>query len=506
MPSIILHCIPPIWPADMKRILFYCVIGLWAGCWSTLRAQSPVVNVVARATPAGRILLRWMPDNETVWQQGNLSGYLIERTTLSRNGVLLASPPTVSLTAQPLKPATTAQWQPYLLPDSVYHQALYEALYSPNPTIPADTTNKLVIQDSTTAAEQRYIFALIAADQGFSAARLGALGFIDNTAQTGEQYRYRIQVAGQPGMADALPLLPIAKPKIRFDTQQAVLQWQADTTVRGFNSYWVERSVDGQTFRSRNQLPLLSAAQEPDTISFQDSLPRKRQVYYYRLRGKTIFDEWGYSPVVFGQSKSPVAYAPRITEARIPAPGELEVHWRFPADTLLPRIDTLIRSYWVGAASTADGALIPLKVNIPATDTSTVVTRYGLKIAVDQAQYITVSAMSFDGDTLRSYPVLVQPADSLPPAIPTGLQGIIDPAGRIHIRWKPNEESDLLGYKVFRALREGEEPASLQGVPIPTVAWIDTVSLSHLNRDLIYYVQAIDQQFNQCWSCATLGQ
>lgn len=490
----------------MKRILFGILLSVSLGCFSTL-AQGQVINVVARAKPAGQILLRWVPGDETVWQQGNQSGYFIERTTLKRNGVLLATPETVNLTPQPLKPATTAQWQPYLLADSVYHQALHEALYSPDPTIPADTINKLTVsQDSTTASEQRYFFALVAADQSFSAARLAALGFADQTAQAGEQYRYRIRVAGQSGLtpgdviiglSDALPLLPIAKPVIRFDPQQAVLQWPADTTVRGFNSYWVERSSDGQTFVGRNALPLLSDGEQQDTISYQDSLPKKRQVFYYRLRGKTIFDEWGYSPVVFGQSKLPVLYNPRITQATIPSPGALEVHWRFPGDTLLPRVDTLIQNFWIGASPTADGTPVRLKVNIAPTDTSTIITQYGQKIAVNGPQYITVVAMSLDGDTLRSYPVLVQPADSLPPAVPTGLRGTVDLLGRVQIQWNPNTESDLLGYKLFSTEREGDEPSSRNGEPFPTATWADTVALNQLNRDLIYYVQAVDQQFNQ---------
>ncbi|WP_421828955.1 putative Ig domain-containing protein [Larkinella sp.] len=490
----------------MKRILFGFLLSFGLGCFFT-PAQSQVVNVVARAKPAGQILLRWVPGDETVWQQGNQSGYLIERTTLKRNGVLLATPETVNLTPQPLKPAVTAQWQPYLLPDSLAHQALYESLYSPDPTIVPDTTNKLEItQDSTTASEQRYFFAMVAADQSYSAARLAALGFTDQTAQTGEQYRYRIRVAAQPGitpgdviigLSDALPLLPIARPILRFDPQQAVLQWPADTTVRGFNSYWVERSTDGQTFAGRNALPLLSDGAEQDTISYQDSLPKKRQVFYYRLRGKTIFDEWGYSPVVFGQSKSPVSFSPRITQATIPSAGTLEVHWQFPADTVLLRIDTLIQNFWIGASPTADGAPVRLKVNLAPTDTSTIISQYGQKIAVNGPQYITVVAMSLDGDTLRSYPVLVQPADSLPPAIPTGLRGTIDLTGRVQIQWDPNTESDLLGYKIFSSEREGDEPSSRNGEPVPMATWADTVALNQLNRDLLYYVQAVDQQFNQ---------
>lgn len=490
----------------MKRILFGFLLSLGVSCFFT-PARSQVVNVVARAKPTGQILLRWVPDNETVWQQGNQSGYLIERTTLKRNGILLATPETVNLTPQPLKPATTAQWQPYLLPDSAYHRALHEALYAPDPSVPTDTTNKLTIhQDSTTASEQRYFFALVAADQSYSAARLAALGFIDQTVQTNEQYRYRVWVAGQSGIApgdviiglsDALPLLPITKPSIRFEPQQAVLRWPADTTVRGFNSYWVERSTDGQTFVGRNALPLLSDGAEADTISYQDSLPKKRQVFYYRLRGKTIFDEWGYSPVVFGQSKSPVLYTPRITQASLPSAGTLEVHWRFPGDTVLSRVDTLIQSFWIGASPTADGTLVRLKVNIPPTDTSTTISQYGQKIAVNGPQYITVVAMSLDGDTLRSYPVLVQPADSLPPAIPTGLRGTVDLMGRVQIQWNSNTEPDLLGYKVFSTEREGDEPSSRNGEPFPTASWADTVALNQLNRDLIYYVQAVDQQFNQ---------
>jgi hypothetical protein len=86
--------------------------------------------------------------------------------------------------------------------------------------------------------------------------------------------------------------------------------------------------------------------------------------------------------------------------------------------------------------------------------------------------------------------------DSIPPAIPTGLNGEIDSAGVVILNWNKNTEQDLLGYRVFRANHKNDEYSQITKDPVKMNQFIDTINVKTLTRKVYYKISAIDQHFN----------
>jgi hypothetical protein len=99
------------------------------------------------------------------------------------------------------------------------------------------------------------------------------------------------------------------------------------------------------------------------------------------------------------------------------------------------------------------------------------------------------------GDSRRSRPsapVEITPVDVFPPATPTGLIALANPAS-IELSWTRNTEEDLAGYTVFRA--EGDAPLTLYatGVSVPTF----TDARVEPGKRYRYAVSAADMTGNQ---------
>ncbi|MEP5614756.1 MAG: hypothetical protein ABJP76_01520, partial [Flavobacteriaceae bacterium] len=103
-----------------------------------------------------------------------------------------------------------------------------------------------------------------------------------------------------------------------------------------------------------------------------------------------------------------------------------------------------------------------------------------------------------------SFSSLVQPVDSIPPAMPKGLEGLIDSLGIVHIKWDPNAERDLQGYRVFRGFKAKEEVAQRTVSPILNNSFTDTVALKSLNDKVFYRVVAVDNRHNHSKMSETL--
>lgn len=507
------------------KVLSAFLLILLINCGKTIRAQTTLplsqtntVAIVAKAQ-SNRVLLRWTPASEQVWKQANQYwqnpnpyGYFVERRVVTRNGQPVSGTTFSRLNQMPLLPVGATQWQSawQTTPaDSSNLKTLKAAIYD-DKSVSAPNDTALHVVDRQSDDFDRYIVAMLAADQSYAGAVLAALAYVDESVVANEQYEYRVVVntpAGQPTigsttfqieLADYRPLASPVKPAVRFAQRNATLNWAADTTIQGYNTYWIERSTDGQNFMMRNRTPLLQTSQVDASITYQDTFPLGRRTYYYRLKGQTIFGEIGISAVVVGQSKDTITNVPRIKDARLMSNGSVRLSWQFPGDTIMPRADTLLSGYYIGVASKANDPAVPAKINIAATDTVALVSNYAGKVSSPATLYFTVGAIKKDGDTLRSSPVFVEPFDTIAPQAPRGLQGFITPGGMAQLSWQPNAEPDLLGYKVFRCQRKGEEAVNItyDSILVSSV-WRDTVNLNLLNPGVYYHVKAIDRRYNE---------
>ncbi len=41
----------------------------------------------------------------------------------------------------------------------------------------------------------------------------------------------------------------------------------------------------------------------------------------------------------------------------------------------------------------------------------------------------------------------------MPPAVPSGLKAVVDSNGVVTLTWNKNSERDLMGYKIYRAMK-----------------------------------------------------
>jgi fibronectin type 3 domain-containing protein len=76
------------------------------------------------------------------------------------------------------------------------------------------------------------------------------------------------------------------------------------------------------------------------------------------------------------------------------------------------------------------------------------------------------------------------------------LNGKVDDAGHVSVHWKPNPDSDILGYRVYRAYYKSEEFALMTGDPIKDTLFTDKVELKNLNEKIHYRIMAIDRNQN----------
>ena len=65
--------------------------------------ETAKIQVITRSLE-DRILLRWAVDQPYEWQQANTYGFLINRTTITRNGEPVIPMERKTLTSEPLKP------------------------------------------------------------------------------------------------------------------------------------------------------------------------------------------------------------------------------------------------------------------------------------------------------------------------------------------------------------------------------------------------------------------
>jgi len=218
-----------------------------------------------------------------------------------------------------------------------------------------------------------------------------------------------------------------------------------------------------------------------------DSLNNNLTKYQYRIAGINPFGELSpYTDVAEGKGKSLLAFVPNIKKNRIDDKGVLQMQWEFDEAG-----NNQISGFILNKATKSEGPYLKVMKNISPESRNLSYDK------LDESNYFTITAVGKESEARTSYPVLVQPIDSVPPAIPSGLVAKIDTTGKVTLNWDANKETDLLGYKIFRALSKGEE-----AVPLIDSVWYvnsykDVLSLKMTNKKAWYGVSAIDKRFNQ---------
>jgi uncharacterized protein len=502
----------------MKSIRLICCLLVTAGLLTKGYAQQKPAGklppkpgirkarlmVAARATK-DQIILRWAPDDELAWKQANQYGYMVERFTVSRNDTMLKKIERVASRGL-IKPAPLAKWDS-IANKNDYAAVIAQAIYGDDFDVSvSDNQGVAKFINETEQLKQRYSMSLYAADLSFDAARYAGLAWVDKQVKPNEKYLYRVYTVVPKtriiidtalvyiGLADYKPLPKPSDIYADFGDKNVILSWDFDSYVDYYNSYYVERSADsGKTFSRVTDLPLTklnkkdSSRTEPGIVLFIDSLADNKINYQYRISGVSPFGETGpYSEVIEGKGRTLLAGTPHITGAGIDDKGKIELNWFFE-DSL----NALIKGFELKASEKIDGEYKTVKDSIAPGERKAVLND------LPPSAYLMVTAIPLEGEARTSYPYLVQPEDSLAPAIPQDFTGSIDTTGVVTLKWKENTEKDLLGYKIFRTYVKGNEYSTVIDSVWYQSEYRDTLALKNLNHKVYYTVTALDKRYNQ---------
>jgi hypothetical protein len=86
--------------------------------------------------------------------------------------------------------------------------------------------------------------------------------------------------------------------------------------------------------------------------------------------------------------------------------------------------------------------------------------------------------------------------DNDPPLPPVNLTGRVDSSGIATIAWQANTESDIAGYRVFRANALRDEFVEVTRQPVVEAVYRDTISLNTLTHGIFYKLTAVDRRYN----------
>lgn len=136
-----------------------------------------------------------------------------------------------------------------------------------------------------------------------------------------------------------------------------------------------------------------------------------------------------------------------------------------------------------------------LTIPAPLNDKPLEVTTYTHAGAVaGQEQCFVVRAVATVGTSVvesdPSEPICVTPADTFPPAAPTGLAAVSG-AGVINLIWDANTDADLAGYLVLRGEAPGDTLQPLTPQPIRETRYVDRTVQAGVTY--VYAVVAVDK-------------
>lgn len=464
-------------------------------------SQSPDTSslYVRVSVQKNAVLLRWAAATPLVWQHTNRCGFRLERYTVVRNKKILDTPEKKILGEGVFRPRPLEDWKEWVEKND-NAAIVAQALYGEDFQLTGEDSEGLArIVNLAQELEQRFTFSLYAADLDFEVACMAGWGWRDTTVSPGEYYLYRVIPATQTdslryGMTSVYTSLDEYKPlplpaglSAEWGNKTVVLQWNYERLVDYYNSYYIEKSMDGVHFNRLPGRPLSSLDNISGKMVYVDSLTDNYTTTYYRIRGINPFGETGpASEIISGKGVNVLSYVPSVRKAVITPQGALEMEWEFDE-----RGNDFIAGFELLRSSSAGGTF---------TSVSEIISPFKRRIVwdgLDESNYFAVKAIALEGESTVSHPVLVQPLDTLPPGVPQGLSGEVDTNGVVRLHWHPNTEHDLQGYFLYRAELPEEEPFRLFDRVFADTLFIDTVELATLNSKVYYYLSAVDKRYNQ---------
>ena len=454
------------------------------------------VKLLARPCEKDSILLRWAPADKETWKSGNQYGYVVERYTILRNGELTEDRERRLLTPTPLKPASIEKWELY--EEDKYASIAAQCIFGKSEVPLISPT---AIAQRYREEQNRFSFALYAADQSVLAARLSGLYLADEMVHPNEKYLYTVHVA----LPDSIPAdtafvftglseyQPLPKPIdfiAQWGNRRVLLSWNILYLGHIYNSYIVEKSIDGKRYFSISDNATVQVADEdviPEYAYRTDSLPDNRTVWYYRVKGINAFGETGPpSDSIVGRGCLPITQAPVIIDKEVVDNKEVRLTWSYPEE-----MNEYISGFRLYRSSKPTGIKEKIYEGRSPSEREFIDRHPGL------TNYYALSVFDEREEKLSAHIQYAELIDSIPPHAPRGLVGAIDSTGVVRLAWNKNTDNDINGYRVYRSNRPDFEFLLISPYMVTDTFFVDSININTLTKQVYYRLKAEDLRLNQ---------
>jgi len=442
-----------------------------------------------------KVQLRWAPSTATLWEYGNKYGYLVERYSIEKNGSAVP----LLLTDEPLKPLPESEWAKLYQKNTLAAVGAHVIFAIDHQPAGINLVNNFISQ--SLKQEQKFMLGMMVANQDTALAKASGLYFSDRILEGNKKYLYKIYIDLPPAFAvksdtgyvladpnKESQLVAPAGLTAKWEDHLVELRWPQKIYQDVYESYWLEKSIDGINFTALTELPLinLQTSEDQEYQIWTDTLDNNHETCFYRLRGKDWFGNLSpYGRIISGKGRIPLNIQPVIFSGS-PTSNGIQLKWRFENYTPTQKLKyQLIRCHKPG-----DQFKIMSEGWIYA-DSSSFIDKQP-----DHENYYQVNVIK-DDQIRQSTPWQVMLPDTIPPAAPKKLEGLIDTLGIVTLKWQESDASDLEGYLVYRGDHLKSEYSLVSRRMVKHPFFSDTINLNNLDTAIHYKILALDRYFNR---------
>ena len=489
--------------------LILCIICLIG--FHVMHGQNEVLgdekNALAITAYNGQdgVKLRWGPTTPIAWTTCLKSGYVVTRTTMTRDGEMVSleeRKSKIRMSPVPFKHMPKEAWES-LVDESDNAAVAAQAIFGERFIIETGdekNQNDMLI-NAQTESKNRFSFGLFAADQSFELAQAMGLAWTDTTVKENENYIYQVfpasvsDVAIDTGLVYVRTKEKMLLPKIvdlgaKFSNLRVMLNWNLAIGGNFFTSYEVEQSFDGQSWGVRTTTPFVPILKNEDDEKafYGDTIPYNNRPIFYRVRGKTIFDEYGpYSDVVHGSGIDALpSFFPEISGITETDKGEMEIRWGFNQSD-----ESKLIGFNIYRSDDPHGGYIQLNETLMSSDV-----RSFTDVNPMPSNYYKIKGIELHGREIESFPGFMALHDETPPAPPQNVRGRITMNGDLIIFWDKNEEEDFMGNRVYIANHPKAEFSQITIEPVTNGYFMHRVTLQTLTENVFVQVVSLDYRHN----------
>ncbi len=455
------------------------------------------LTVIYHYTATDGVMFKWLPQSQTVFEQGLKNGYLVSRAevTIAPNGDEKLSE------FKLLKNGHVKPWTKEVIKERLANDSslIAAALLSSDEVQPRAANHQDAAEQSQGEEFKSFWRTFAALEKNTVATAMG-LFYVDASIDDDTKYVYRFELANNPKVCEYVIVFPLKNyspdkilgVKALVEPGKVTLSWNIGYENRyAFYNIYKSKSKD-KKYQRINKKPFAgtvgSLVTNPDRVSMQDSITEFDQTYYYKVVGVNAFEkEELYSDPVQITTRYLLTGAPIIEDSKTLVGKDVEILW---SPNLLDEPYILGYKVWHSVSGYGIYQTLNQKPLTPKTN------RFIDKLPKTTSNYYKVCAYAKGGDSICSIFRSHLLVDSIPPTPPIIISGVCDTTGIVTLTWNKSPEKDVLGYRVFKTYYKNHEPIRVfKGYVSDTIA-IDTISIKVPYNKIYYRVSAIDEMTN----------